>query len=239
MGGKWQQRCTLDQHLRPARAAASAWWPRLLQLHAPPPSPCCGSFGEGKPLAVPRPPGKLLAKKMHPARRYLPRRCRVEEFVTRPQLAHSSGADPWPLRSHIPSPAGSVGAHPAAPVLPPPRLHPVGFLVACGCRGLFLAHLIWGRRKGASRHCLQHRAASSTVTGRTRGPGSHFQLLCGCSSCSLTWPPALQSGQLEHAAPREKQGGSLGTQGCKHSLACPGSCCLLRGGTVALVSVFM
>lgn len=69
--------------------------PRPLQLHAPPPSPCCGSFGEGKPLAVPRPPGKLLAK-MHPACRYLPRRCRLEEFVTRPQLARSSGADPHP-----------------------------------------------------------------------------------------------------------------------------------------------
>lgn len=50
--GDRQQHCTLDQHLLD----------QLLQLHAPPPSPCCGSFGEEKPLAVPCPPGKPLAK---------------------------------------------------------------------------------------------------------------------------------------------------------------------------------
>lgn len=34
----------------------------MLQLHAPSPSLCCGSLQEGRPLAFPHLPGKLLAE---------------------------------------------------------------------------------------------------------------------------------------------------------------------------------
>lgn len=81
-------------------------------------------------------------------------------------------------------------------------------------------------------------AASSTMTDEGKRPREPFS---ACLWLRLLLPPLApspwQPGQLERAAPRAKRG--LSTQVCKHGPACTASCCLLRGGTVALVSVFM
>lgn len=86
----------------------------------------------------------------------------------------------------------AVGTHPAPPVLPPP--HPLGFLIACGCRGLVLAHVI-GAEEGGKQAVTG--AACSTVTDEGKGTRQRFQPLW-----QLLPTQASQPGQLESTVHR-------------------------------------
>lgn len=144
---------------------------------------------------------------MHPACRCLPRRCRLEEFVTRPQLARSSGADPCPE-------PGRVCGHTACSVRLSCHHHsctPWGSSVHVGVGGYFLVHLDRGQKEGGKTG-----AASSAVTGEGKRTWEPFQPLGGCAA--LPWPPAPPQPGVQPLG--DKQGGSLRTGLCKGSLPC-------------------
>lgn len=142
-----------------------------------------------------------------------PQHCRVGEFVTRL---------PAPEQTHIPtpSPAGSGG-------------HPRGIPPCMWAWGVTFSSLHTGQKDGGKQAATP--AASSTVTDNSKRPWEAFSVPLWPHLAPLPTAPAAGARR-----PPAKQGGREGSSvRSANSPACTGSCWLLRGGTVALVPVFV